>query len=158
MPLDSVIQDPKQNIYLHAGDVITALFQPLSFIALGATGRNEEINFEAQGISLAQSLGRMAGLRDTQADARGVFIFRFESPSLVPGSNPNAPKNAQGKVPVVYRVDLKDPASFFAAQDFPMRHKDVVYVANAPAAELQKFLSIIGSVVAPVAAVKAVSN
>ena len=39
-----------------------------------------------------------------------------------------------------------------------MRHKDVVYVANAPAAELQKFLGIIGSVVAPVAAVKAVGN
>ena len=39
-----------------------------------------------------------------------------------------------------------------------VRHKDVVYVANAPAAELQKFLSIVGSVVAPVAAVKAVGN
>ena len=80
MPLDSVIQDPKQNVYLQPGDVVTALFQPLSFTALGATGKNEEVNFEAQGITLAQALGRMAGVRDNQADARGVFIFRFEEP------------------------------------------------------------------------------
>ena len=78
MPLDSVIQNPKQNVYLQPGDVITALFQPLSFTALGATGKNEEINFEAQGITLAQAFGRMAGVRDVQADARGMFIFRFE--------------------------------------------------------------------------------
>ena len=43
---------------LRAGDVVTAIFQPLSFTALGATGKNEEINFEAQGITLAQALAR----------------------------------------------------------------------------------------------------
>ena len=30
-----------------------------------------------------------------------------------------------------------------------MRNKDVLYVANAPAAELQKFLNLVGSVVYP---------
>ncbi|MDR2832476.1 MAG: polysaccharide export protein, partial [Streptococcaceae bacterium] len=39
MPLNNVIQDPLQNIRLHPGDVITALFQSNSFIVLGATGR-----------------------------------------------------------------------------------------------------------------------
>jgi polysaccharide export outer membrane protein len=116
------------------------------------------MEFEAQGITLAQALGRAGGLQDQRADARGVFIFRFEDPAWVPGSKPNAPKNAQGKVPVVYRVDLKDPASFFAAQDFPMRHKDVVYVANSPAAELQKFLNIVGSVAGPILTLRAVAN
>lgn len=158
LPLDTIIADPAQNVYLQPGDVVTAIHQPFSLTVLGATGANREMEFEAQGITLAQALGRAGGLQDQRADARGVFIFRFEDPALVPDSKSNAPKNAQGKVPVVYRVDLKDPASFFVAQDFPMRHKDVVYVANAPAAELQKFLTIIGSVVAPVAAVKAVSN
>ncbi len=155
MPLDRVIQDPKQNVYLQPGDVVTALFQPLSFTALGATGKNEEVNFEAQGITLAQALGRMAGVRDTQADARGVFIFRFEEPGVLPsppaplpggeGSVKSLPQTPEGKVPVVYRVDLKDPRAFLAAQNFPMKNKDVVYVANAPAAELQKFLNILTS-------------
>lgn len=145
MPLDSVIQDPRQNVYLQPGDVVTALFQPLSFTALGATGKNEEVNFEAQGISLAQALGRMAGLRDTQADARGVFIFRFEDPVAVKVDNQPLPQTPEGKVPVVYRVDLKDPRSFLVAQNFPMKNKDVVYVANAPGAELQKFLTLLTS-------------
>lgn len=145
MPLDSVIRDPKQNVYLQPGDVVTALFQPLSFTALGATGKNEEVNFEAQGITLAQALGRMAGVRDAQADARGVFIFRFEEPGIVKSDGKPLPQTPEGKVPVVYRVDLKDPRAFLVAQNFPMKNKDVVYVADAPAAELQKFLSILTS-------------
>ena len=145
MPLDSVIQDPKQNVYLQPGDVVTALFQPLSFTALGATGKNEELNFEAQGITLAQALGRMAGVRDAQADARGVFIFRFEEPGVLKAEGQPLPQTPEGRVPVVYRVDLKDPRAFLVAQNFPIKNKDVVYVANAPAAELQKFLGILTS-------------
>jgi len=59
LPLDMVIRDPKQNIVLEPGDVVTALYQPLSFTALGATGKSDEIPFEAKGISLAQALARV---------------------------------------------------------------------------------------------------
>lgn len=147
MALDGVIQDPKQNIVLQPGDVVTALFQPLSFTALGATGKNEEIFFEAQGITLAQALARSGGLQDQRADAKGVFIFRYEEPLVLGVAGENPPLTPDGKVPVIYRVDLKDPRSFFVAQGFPIRNKDVMYVSNAPAAELQKFLNILTSVV-----------
>lgn len=147
MAMDTVIQDPKQNIVLQPGDVITALFQPLSFTALGATGKNEEIFFEAQGITLAQALARSGGLQDSRADARGVFIFRYEEPLVLGVAGENPPLTPDGKVPVIYRVDLSDPRSFFVAQGFPIRNKDVMYVSNAPAAELQKFLNILTSVV-----------
>ena len=144
MPLESVIQDPLQNIYLQPGDVLTALFQPLSFTVLGATGRNEEISFEAQGITLAQALARSGGLRDNQSDARGVFIFRFEDPDAVRNAGGTA-TTPDGKVPLVYQLNLKDPSSFLVAQNFPVKNKDVIYVANAPSAELQKFLNILTS-------------
>lgn len=144
MPLERVILDPKQNIVLQPGDVITAMYQPLSFTVLGATGKNEEQNFEAQGISLAQALARAGGLQDARADAQGVFIFRFEDQDAVEWkSKPNI--TPDGKVPVIYRVDLKNPATFFVAQGFPIRNKDVLYVSNAPAAEMQKFLNIVTS-------------
>lgn len=148
LPLDTIIQDPRQNISLHAGDVVTALHQPLSFMVLGATGKNEELNFEAQGITLSQALARAGGLQDQRADVRGVFIFRFEDPAAL-GQNPGGATTPEGRVPVVYKVDLRDPATFFVAQGFPMRHRDVMYVSNAPAAELQKFLNIVSSVVVP---------
>ena len=51
---------------------------------------------------------------------------------------------------MVYPSDLKDPASFFIAQSFPMDNKDVIYVSNAPGADLQKFLNIVVSVIYPI--------
>ncbi len=149
MPLDLVIRDPRQNIPLQPGDVVTALFQPLSFTALGATGRNEEIPFEATGITLAQALARAGGLSDQRADAQGVFIFRLEASDALKWATPPVNTTPDGRVPVIYNLDLKDPTSFFVAQSFPVNNKDVVYVSNAPAAELQKFLNVITSVVYP---------
>lgn len=148
LPLEMIIRDPKQNVVLQPGDVVTAMYQPLSFTVLGATGKNEEVNFEAQGISLAQALARSGGLNDASADARGVFIFRFEDASALDWSSPPA-TTPEGKVPVIYQVNLKDPATFFVAQSFPVQNRDVLYVSNAPAAELQKFLNIVTSVVYP---------
>ncbi len=150
MPLDSIIRDPKQNVMLTRGDVVTAMFQPLSFTALGATGKNEEINFEAQGISLAQALARTGGLRDERSDPRGVFIFRFEPANALAWPKQPVMTTADGKVAVIYRIDLRDPASFFVAQTFQVNNKDLLYVSNAPVAELQKFLNVVFSVAYPV--------
>lgn len=146
MPLESVIQDPAQNVHLKPGDVLTALFQSSSFTVLGAAGKNDEVGFEAQGITLAQALARAGGLRDHQADARGLFIFRFEEPGILPQSvgQPYA-QTPEGKIPVVYQMNLRDPRSFLVAQNFPVKNQDVLYVANAPSAELQKFLGLLTS-------------
>ena len=158
LPLDTIIRDPRQNVVLQAGDVVTSLFQPLSFTVLGATGKNEELNFEAQGISLAQALARAGGLQDSRADAEGVFIFRLESPAALDLAGRTVATTPEGKIPVIYRVNLKDPASFFVAQGFPVQNKDVLYVSNAPAAELQKFLTLVVSAIYPVANIISVTK
>jgi len=158
LPLETIIRDPKQNIVLNPGDVVTSIFQPNSFTVLGATGKNEEMNFEAQGISLAQALARTGGLDDNRADARGVFIFRFESPTAMDLAGKTVKMTPEGKIPVIYRLNLKDPATFFVAQSFPIQNKDVMYVSNAPAAELQKFLNIIVSTIYPIANVASAAS
>ena len=150
LPLDAVIRDPRQNVPLQPGDVVTAMFQPLSFSVLGATGKNDEINFETQGISLAQALARAGGLADSRSDQRGVFVFRFEPQDALDWPHKPAATTATGLVPVVYRLDLNQPRSLFAMQNFTMLDKDILYVSNAPAAELQKFLNLVFSVVYPV--------
>jgi polysaccharide export outer membrane protein len=155
LPLETIIQDPKQNVPLQSGDVITALYQPLSFTALGASGKNDEINFETQGISLAQALARSGGLIDSRSNPSGVFVFRLEpkraqAAGEQAGSNPATPTSAKDLVPIVYRVDLKDPRSLFWIQNFPIKDKDVLYVSNAPEAELQKFLNLLFTLAYPV--------
>lgn len=145
MPLDQVVQVPAANVELAPGDVVTVHYQPLSFTVLGAAGKNEEVNFEAQGISLGQALARAGGVQDARADTRGVFVFRFEDPRALDASLRSGPMTPDGRAPVVYRLDLRNPASFLVAQGFPIHNKDVIYVANAPAAELQKFMNILSS-------------
>lgn len=146
LPLEAVIRDPAQNIRLQANDVVTALYQPFSFTSLGATGTNAEIPFESTGITLAQALGRIGGLKDERANVRGVFIFRLEEPAAIdPAIAATARRTPDGRIPVIYRVDLSNPATFFVAQSFPIRNRDVLYVSNAPLADLQKFVSIVSS-------------
>jgi polysaccharide export outer membrane protein len=146
MPLDAIVRDPAQNVMLQVGDVITAIFQPYSFVALGAVGLNAEVPFEGGGISLAQALGRIGGLRDDRADVRSVFVFRLEHPEVLDIETARtARRTAEGLVPVVYRLDLGQGTSFFTAQDFGIRDRDVLYVSNAPIADLQKFLNIVSS-------------
>ncbi|MBB5470060.1 polysaccharide export outer membrane protein [Paraburkholderia sp. CI2] len=148
MALDAVIRDPKQNVILKPGDVVTALFQPQTFSVLGATGKNDEVPFEAQGISLAQALARSGGLNDSRADARAIFVFRFEDAKLVDKTDPSV-KASNGKVPVVYEINLRDPAAFFVTQNFPIQNHDVVYVSNSPGAEFRKFLTYVVMVADP---------
>jgi polysaccharide export outer membrane protein len=146
LPLQMVIEDPAQNIRLQSDDVVTALYQPYSFTSLGAAATSAEIPFEATGLTLAQALGRVGGLRDERANIRGVFIFRLESPAAVdPLVAATAQRTPDGRIPVIYRVDLSDPATFFVAQSFPIRNKDVLYVSSAPLTDLQKFVSIVSS-------------
>jgi polysaccharide export outer membrane protein len=156
LPLETIIRDPRQNVPLQPGDVVTALFQPYSFTALGATGKNEEINFETQGITLAQALARSGGLIDARSNARGVFIFRFEPKAALAWPHEPVTTTSEGMVPAVFRIDLSDPASFFAIQSFPIENRDILYVSNAPITEVQKALNVLFSVAYPTLALKQV--
>ncbi|WP_404482660.1 polysaccharide biosynthesis/export family protein [Novosphingobium sp. BL-52-GroH] len=156
LPLETVIRDPRQNVRLQPDDVMTLLFQPYSFTALGAVGRNGELPFEATGLTLAQALGRVSGLDDARANAKGVFIFRFERPEALPQNLRQLGRPApDGRIPVIYRINLKDSATLFVAQSFPMQDKDVLYVSNAPLADFQKFLGAVFSTILPVASTAA---
>jgi polysaccharide export outer membrane protein len=136
MTARDVVTDPRQNIILKSDDIVTVLFQPYSFTVLGAAGKNEEVRFEGVGLTLSQALGRVGGLQDQRADPRGMFLFRWEKPEALASSAGGLPPNSEGLVPVIYRVDMKRPETYFAAQKFRMRDGDVMYVSNSGLADL----------------------
>lgn len=140
--LDTIISNPGQNIVLQPGDVITAIIQPLSFTVLGAVKQNQELHYESIGISLAQALSRAGGLAGETSDARAVFIFRFEDPKALNWATPPT-LTKQGKVAVVYQVNMNDAANFFVAQNFPISDKDLIYVSDASSVQLQKFMAML---------------
>jgi polysaccharide biosynthesis/export protein len=154
MAAADVIADPRNNVVLKTGDVITALYQPNSFTVLGAAGKNDEVHFEGTGITLSQALGRVGGLRTDTADPKGVFIFRWQRPASM-AIDPNSDRDGSG-VPVIYRIDLKQPESYLAAQKFEMRDGDVLYVSNSPISDFQRFIGVVASSLLPISAARTV--
>lgn len=148
LPLETVIRDPAQNIRLGRDDIVTVMHQPFSFTALGATNTTGEVPFESTGLTLAQALGRVGGAKEDRASARGVFVFRFESADAVdPAIAAASPRTPDGRIPVIYRVDLRNPATLFAAQHFPIRDDDILYISTAPVSDLQRFMNILSSMI-----------
>lgn len=158
MAAKDIITDPRNNVVLQSGDVVTALFQPYSFTVLGAAGKNEEIPFEATGISLSQALGRVGGLQNDRADPKGVFIFRWEDPAAPAGEVAPTDAGTDPRVPVIYRIDMKDPETYLASQKFEMRNGDILYVSSSPMTDFQRFVNILASSIVPVATVRNISR
>ncbi|KIU25992.1 sugar transporter, partial [Methylobacterium radiotolerans] len=141
VPLTTVVSNPRENIYLRPNDVLTLVRDPQTFIAVGALGNSTELPFQADGITLAQALAKARGLSDFAADPAGTFIFRFEPASVVRRLSPGSKLLGTPLVPVVYRIDMRDPNSLFVSQAFRMRNRDLIYVSNAPFTEVQKVLT-----------------
>lgn len=159
VPFNTLLADARENVYVRPGDVLTVVREPQRFTAFGGTGRNELIPFDAAGMTLEQALAKAGGLLDFRADSTGVFLLRFEPAALVAQLAPERQDQvASTFVPVVYRLNLRNANSYFMARAFQVRNNDILYVANAPMTEVQKFLTVIGSVVAPVASGAAVYN
>lgn len=150
--MSRVVADPRQNIFMRPDDVVTLVRDPQKVVFYGATGRNAEAAFEADQMSLAEGLAKAGGLLDNRADPAGVFVLRFEQPSVMRKLKPESPLlKGDSLVPVVYRIDMRDPNGFFLAQGFPLFNRDVLYVSNSPSTELVKVLQLFSNVVAPTA-------
>lgn len=158
LPLDEIIKNPELNLNIAPKDTITVVFKNQSATVLGATGKNEEIEFEAKGINLNQLLARAGGLNSNLADVKGVFIFRFEDKNTVNRLNIAKVVETQKGIPVVYNLDLSKPESFFTAKNFMVKDGDIVYVATAPSVQYQHFLNLITNTISPIFMIDRLTN
>lgn len=159
VPLQTILANSRENVYIRPGDIITVYRAPQAFTAFGATGRNAVIGFDASGISLDQALGKAGGLLDDLSDPRGVFVLRYEPVSLARQYAGVPPHLLTGSVvPVAYRLDMRDPTSLFRARRFQMRDKDILYVSHAPITEVQKIFRMFQMLTSPAVSAAAVYN
>lgn len=159
VPLQAILANTKENVYVRPGDIITVYRAPQSFTAFGATGRNAVVGFDAGGITLEEAMGKAGGLLDDRSDPKGVFVLRYEPSSLV-RQYPGVPQHLleNSVVPVAYRLDMKDPTSLFRARRFQMRDKDILYVSHAPITEVEKVFRLVQTLTAPAISGAAVYN
>ncbi len=147
VPMQAILNNPSENIYVLPGDVLTAIRQPQTYTAFGATMKNAVIPFEQVEITLEEAIAKAGGLIDLQADPDGVFLFRFEPAWLARELDPTrVVQTGATTVPVVYKMSMRDARAYFYARQFPMQNKDILYVSNAPLTEVEKILRMIGQV------------
>lgn len=159
VPMETLLINPRENIYARAGDTLTLVADPQTFTIFGAAGRNALVPFDAKGITVEEAIAKSGGLVDFQSNPEGVFLMRTEPVSLARQLDPTFKiEPGQTTVNVVYRINLRDPNTYFVARNFPVHNKDIIYVASAITNELQKFLTLVGSVTGPVASAKAIGQ
>jgi polysaccharide export outer membrane protein len=151
IPMEALVSDPAENIYAEPGDVLTLVRQPETFTVFGATGKNTQISFPSEHVTLVEALATAGGLLDQRSDPAGVFLMRFEPPPVVRAlGRPVLGTGPEGTTPVVYRLDMSDAKAYFLAQRFPIEDKDILYVANADMNELQKFFTLLNTLTGPI--------
>jgi len=119
-------------------------------------------------------MGKAFGLSDLQADPASIYLYRLESKkvaaalgidvSVQPSNVPyyaKAPaiesmigipttETDEGRYPVIYNLNLRDPTGIFHAQRFLMRNNDVLFASNAVVQEMTKVLTFMRIAIATV--------
>ena len=146
--LDRIIAGAADDLVLAAGDRIQLIQQPQTYVVLGASQRVAQVPFDQTDLTLAEAIARAGGPSDNTADPRSVFLFRYAA----------AGADGAAEVPTIYRIDLLQPASYFLAQRFAMRNRDVLYVSNAPINRTAKAVGILNQLFSPFVTARAITQ
>ncbi len=159
----NLVNNPPENIYVQPGDMLYVYREQQKFVAVGALGNSgltgsgstQQFAFEQEKLSLGEAIAKAGGLLDLRADARQVFLYRMEDREILTSMQVNLARFPAGQklIPTVYRANYRDPSTFFVTQRFPVRHKDIIYVANADSIEVVKFLTYLRAITSTVSGV-----
>jgi polysaccharide export outer membrane protein len=144
--LSDLLDRPQDDVQVAPGDRITLVSRPQSFSVLGAPNKSEEINFPRGRLTLAEAVALAGGANPNAGDAAAIFVFRY-----VPGANGS-------EQPTVYHVDMMRPGAYLLSQRFMMHDRDVLYIGNARANQLTKFVQLLSQLFVPVATARVVAQ
>jgi polysaccharide export outer membrane protein len=141
--LNSIIERQAENVWVRAGDQIYLSHEPRRYSVFGAVSKPGIYPFGSSQVNLLEAVAGAGGLLDERADGTGVFVFRHEARKVVDAIAPLQKTPPGTTVPVVYRVNMRNPTAYFDAKAFLLQDKDVLYVANARSVEIAKILGLI---------------
>ena len=152
VPFENLVMNAKNNIYILPGDRIYVYQEQQKFIAFGATGvntagtRQNEIDFDAWRINLAEAVAKAGGLSDVQADPGAVYLYRQEPREVAQLLGADMARFGGPLVPVIFTVSFRDPGGYFLATRLQMRNDDIIFVANSQSHDDSKFLTFVNLV------------
>ena len=140
-PFGALIYEPSNNIWIHPHDTIYMYREPQTFVVFGASGTQGLFPFDAWRLSLAEAMAKAGGLQDLQADPASVFLYRGETRELAARLGVNCDRFKGPIIPIVYQINLRDPAGYFLTTRFQMRNKDVIYASNSTTVDAAKAMT-----------------
>jgi polysaccharide export outer membrane protein len=144
--LKTVFDDPRENVFVRAGDTILVQRRLRSITILGAECANAQLPFENDTMALSEAIGNAGGLEDQRASLEGVYVFRTEQPDLIRRMRPGwTDPSRRSQIPTLYKLDLRVAQGYFLAQQFQLRDHDLLFAANADGTEYLKVLQLIGA-------------
>jgi polysaccharide biosynthesis/export protein len=158
----TLVDVPNANIYVQQRDILYAYRKQRTFVAVGALGGVSQTSgltglfpFKQEKLSLNEALAKAGGLEDTRANPAQVLLYRVEYREMLERMGIDLRKfdPELRLIPTVYRGNFRDPSSFFFAQKFQIRDKDIIYAANSDSTEVEKFLGYVRTVTSTVAGV-----
>src|SRR5258708_910959 len=114
------------------------------------SGQQGQFNFGAWRLSIAEALGKTNGLNDNLADPASVYLYRGERREVAEQLGVDCARFSGPVVPVIYNLNLRDPAGYFLATKFEMHNKDVVFASNSVSVESSKMLTYLRLITATV--------
>jgi polysaccharide export outer membrane protein len=121
---------------------VRLLYAPRKYSTFGALAHNAQVPIENESVSLAGAISRAGGLDPSAADGAYVLVFRFERPVVAAALGLTLPPSSRG-VPIVYRLNLRDPEGYFVANNFEVRPDDLLYVPQARISQARQFIDLV---------------
>ena len=140
-PFGALVYEPANNVYVHPNDTIYLYREPQTYLAFGAVGTQQQIPFGTWKLSLAEAISKAGGLLDVQADPAALFLYRGEARDVAEAMGIDCRPYEGPVIPVIYTINLRDPAGYFLASSFEMRNKDILYASNSFSVESTKFMT-----------------
>jgi polysaccharide export outer membrane protein len=140
IPLQTLYDEPAADSIVRGGDKISVEQDVRYFRALGASGREEIVDFDRAEISALDAMSLIGGLSDNVANPKGVLILR-EYPVSALRNDGSGPDNTR----VVFSIDMTTSDGLFSAGRFPIQHQDTVLVTESPINSIRSVFSLVGS-------------
>jgi polysaccharide export outer membrane protein len=151
-----LVTQPGLDIALRNNDKIFVEQDRRNFSVLGATGRQDNVDFDTPVITAVEALAKVGGLSLGAADPKGVFVLRSEPSEIA--KQVLGRSDSIGPQQMIYVLDLTVPMGLFHARNFTIRDGDTIYVTEAPATQWSKSISILTGSLGAVSSVNTLTD
>lgn len=132
---------PGLDTTLRGGDKVIVEDDPRHFLALGAAGKEQRVQFPKDNLTALDAIALIGGVSDSRADPKGILVLR-EYPLSATRAGTSGPREPL----VIFGMDITTADGLFAARNFEVMPDDVVYASESPITTFDTITGLAGQV------------